>query len=90
MMMVFKSEPSGFADKIRPPPRSRKKRRPEGAWKWVVWNLVLKQLRTLVYSPFSRYDFTYRLRFADVLSLEAPQMNALKPVIAFPTIRFCI
>src|ERR1700733_16206574 len=27
--MVFKSEPSGFADITRPPPKSRKNRRPE-------------------------------------------------------------
>src|SRR5271165_6718700 len=27
LRMVFKSEPSGYADKIRPPPRSRKNKR---------------------------------------------------------------
>src|SRR5215469_3016083 len=29
LMMVFKSEPSGFADKTRPAPRSRKNSRPD-------------------------------------------------------------
>src|SRR5579863_3063769 len=29
LMMVFKSEPSGFADNMRPPLRSRKKSRPD-------------------------------------------------------------
>src|SRR5258706_15067410 len=94
LTIVFKSEPSGLQESTRPSLRSKTNRRPRVAFVVTLEDFDFAALEDIEFTcSFSETDLQNQQLTANFRKDSPFKMrytNALKPVMALPTIRFCI